>query len=90
MNAFANSAERTVGGSLFFYAQTVADEILSELRVHLPDVAADPMTTLSYILPLLNSAQLDKEIKQILVESRSWSNMSGMREAREQLRTIVA
>jgi transcriptional regulator with XRE-family HTH domain len=74
----------------FYYAESTAAEIVARLNGQMPEIAVDRMTTLAYILPLVNSAQLDKEIKKILAVSAQWGNVSGMREARDQLRSTVA
>lgn len=87
---FVYAADQTVGSSPFFYAQTLADEIISRLSAKQPEGAADRMATLAYILPVTNSAQLNKEINRVLAASARWGDVSGMREAREQLRSIVA
>jgi hypothetical protein len=90
ISAFADAARHYANSSPFFYAQNLTDEIISELHTQLPEVAADRMATLAYIVPVTNSAQLNKGIKKILVASAPWGKVAGMREAREQLRSIVA
>jgi hypothetical protein len=48
------------------------------------------MVVLAHVLPLVNSLRDQKDAKEILVASAPWGRVAGMREAREQLRSIVA
>lgn len=86
---FSDSARRFAEWSPYFYAQSLHGEIMSLLHVRMPEDAADRMLVLAHLMPLINSAQLHNDIKEIIGASAPWARASGMRDARDQLRTVV-
>jgi tetratricopeptide (TPR) repeat protein len=90
IRAFSDSTQYYADSSQLFYAQNLQGEIMSLLQVGMPDVAADRMVTLAHIAPFVNSARLQRDVTAILAASARWINVSGMRDARDQLGSVAA
>jgi transcriptional regulator with XRE-family HTH domain len=85
----ARTGDYLVQSSPHYYAQCLHREVISLLRGDMPEAAADRILMLVHILPFVNSARLHKQIGEIFAESNRWVNVSGMRDAREQLRAVA-
>lgn len=91
IEAFSNSARHYASSSPHYFAQSLQGEILSLLHVGLPDVAADRMLTLAYVLPLINSARLQKDVNEVLDASSPWGKRyRQLRNTRDQLKAAIA
>ena len=64
-------------------------QITAAFDVSQPALAADRMLTLARVVPLVNSPRIDSYVRQIAATSARWSAVPEVREAREQLRTVV-
>ena len=89
IQAFSDSTNHYAEWSPHFYAQSLHGEIISLLHARMLEDAANSMLILAHTLPLINSAQLHKQVKEILAASAPWVRVSGMRDAREQLRAVI-
>jgi predicted XRE-type DNA-binding protein/tetratricopeptide (TPR) repeat protein len=66
----------------------LARQIDASLRAGQPEFAADEMLTLARVVPLVNSVQLDNDVKDVLAASRPWHAVPEIRAARAQLRSV--
>jgi hypothetical protein len=90
VQAFSNSAQHYANTSPHYYAQSLQGEILSLLHIGMPDVAADRMLTLAHVLPLINSARLHKDVREVLDASGAWAKRHPpLRDSRDQLKAVI-
>lgn len=90
LQAFSYSAAHYAESSPHYYAQSLHGGIISLLHIKEPQAAIGQIQTLAHLLPFINSVQLHKDVEEILVASAPWAKVAGMRDAREQLRTVVS
>jgi transcriptional regulator with XRE-family HTH domain len=90
IRAFSDSAKHYAEWSPHYYAQALHGEVTSLLHARMIEDAANSMVILAHTLPLTNSAQLRKQVKEILAASTPWARVTKMRAAREQLRGVVS
>jgi transcriptional regulator with XRE-family HTH domain len=67
----------------------LARQITASLQASQPTFAADRMLKLARVVPLVNSAQLNKHLKEVVAMSGHWRVVSEVRAARAQLRTVL-
>ena len=63
----------------------LARQATASLRAGQPEYAADRMLSLVRVLPLINSVQLNNDVKDVLAASRPWRAVPEVRTARAQL-----
>jgi transcriptional regulator with XRE-family HTH domain len=68
----------------------LARQIAASLRAAQPEFAADRMLSLARVVPLVNSAQLNNNVKDVLAASHPWRVVPEVRAARAQLRAVCA
>jgi tetratricopeptide (TPR) repeat protein len=66
----------------------LARQISASLRAAQPEYAADRMLTLACVVPLVNSARLNNEVKGVLAASRPWQAVPEVHAARTQLLAV--
>lgn len=71
------------------YANYLAQQTIAALRRAEPEPAAERMHVLARMFPLVTSARLDRQIKEILTASAPWARVPEMRDARDRLRTLT-
>ncbi|WP_146778913.1 hypothetical protein [Actinomadura craniellae] len=71
-------------------AEFLAREIPVMLDSGKLQLAAMRIIELAYAVPYINSARVDKYVREVLAKSASYSHVSEMREARELLRTVIS
>ncbi|MGH3390729.1 MAG: hypothetical protein ACRDOO_17830, partial [Actinomadura sp.] len=59
------------------------------LRALQPDFAADQMLALARVAPLVHSTRLTRYLTEVLALSAQWQAMPEIREAREQLQSVL-
>jgi len=87
--AWLDEAVRLLGGSSpRLHGIFLARQIAASLRAAEPEFAADRMLMLARIVPLVNSAQLNNNVQDVLAASHPWRTVPEVRAARAQLRTV--
>jgi hypothetical protein len=67
----------------------LARQITASLKASQPTFAADRMLNLARVVPLVNSAQLNNHLKEVLAMSGHWRAVPEVRTARAQLHTVL-
>jgi tetratricopeptide (TPR) repeat protein len=67
----------------------LAHQSMAALRASQVDMAAGHMLTLARFAPLIDSPRVDGHVQKILTMSARWGTVSGMRDAREQLKALA-
>ncbi|GLZ07451.1 hypothetical protein Acsp03_49170 [Actinomadura sp. NBRC 104412] len=84
------AAARIGQWSPLFQAQYLGRQIQTSFRASDPAFAADRMTELARALPFVASARVNSRVAEILSTSRKWERVPEVREAREQLQSVVS
>jgi tetratricopeptide (TPR) repeat protein len=66
-----------------------AHQSMAALRASQVEQAVDHMLSLARFVPLINSPRVEGHVKKIHTMSARWAAVSGMRQAREQLRSVA-
>lgn len=74
--------------SPFLQARYLGDQIMLAFDMREPSLAASLMNTLSYMLPMVDSTVVDRQVAQMLRASRPWSAVPEVRDARERLQSV--
>lgn len=74
----------------FLHAVHVGDQALIALNTRDPARAASYMQTLAYVVPLVDSTEVDRQVRHILNSSKPWAAVPEMRTARERLQFVKA
>jgi transcriptional regulator with XRE-family HTH domain len=76
------------GASPHVHGLFLARQIAASLRAGQPEYAADRMLSLARVMPLVNSVQLNNNVKDVLAASYPWRAVPEVHAARAQLRTV--
>jgi predicted XRE-type DNA-binding protein/tetratricopeptide (TPR) repeat protein len=76
------------GSSAHVHGLFLSRQVAASLRAGQPEYAADRMLTLARVVPLVNSAQLNTNVRDVLAASRPWHAVPEIRTARAQLRAV--
>ncbi|HEU5161482.1 MAG TPA: helix-turn-helix transcriptional regulator [Streptosporangiaceae bacterium] len=68
----------------------LAQQVLAALRMGQPSLAADHMLGLARVAPLVDSRKVDDDLRDVLAESAKWVTVPEIRDARDQLKPLVA
>jgi hypothetical protein len=74
--------------SPFNQAQYLCDQIMITFDMRAPDLAVSRMNDLSYVVPLVDSASVDRQVGDVLRAAEPWATVSEVREARTRLRSV--
>jgi hypothetical protein len=66
----------------------LGESVQAALRAADPLKAADRMSALAHVGPLITSSHFDQKVSDIIVASDRWASVPEMRDAREQLRAV--
>jgi hypothetical protein len=72
-----------------YYADYLAHNVIAALNAQEPMLAAGQMLVLARVAPFVNSSRIDSCIGKILAKSVPWASALEMRDARDQLRTVM-
>ncbi|HYT90238.1 MAG TPA: hypothetical protein VEL76_16140 [Gemmataceae bacterium] len=70
-------------------SEFLAQQVIAALRMPQPSLAADRMLALAHVAPLVDSGRLDDYLRNVLAESAKWATVPEIRNARDQLKTLV-
>jgi transcriptional regulator with XRE-family HTH domain len=70
-------------------SEFLAQQVIAALRMPQPSLAADRMLALARVAPPVDSGRLDGYLRDVLAESASWTSVPEVRDARDQLKTLV-
>jgi tetratricopeptide (TPR) repeat protein len=88
--AYLNEAVKLLGhSSPRLQGIYLARQITASLRASQPSFAAERMLSLARVAPMVNSAQLDGHLKEVLGMSHHWRAVPEVSAARAQLRTAL-
>ena len=76
--------------SPFYRAVYLGDQVLIALGTREPSRAASLMRTLAYVVPLVDSTEVDRQVRHILDSSKPWAAVPEIRTARERLQFVKA
>ncbi|HZB31864.1 MAG TPA: hypothetical protein VE465_17030 [Streptosporangiaceae bacterium] len=76
------------GSSPQLHGIFLARQIAASLRAAQPEFAADRMLSLARVVPLVNSDQLNNNVKDVLAASHPWRTVPEVRAARAQLHSV--
>jgi transcriptional regulator with XRE-family HTH domain len=76
--------------SPFYQAVYLADQVQIALSTREPSRAASVMQTLAYVVPLVDSTEVTRQVQHILNLSKPWATAPEIRTAREQLQAVNA
>lgn len=89
--AMLDDAVRLCGAlAPFLQAIHLGDQSLIALNTRDPSRAASHMQKLAYVVPLVDSTEVDRQVRHILDSSKPWAAVPEIRTARERLQFVKA
>jgi hypothetical protein len=85
-----DAARLSVPVSPFYRAAYLGDQVLITLGTRDPSRAASFMQALAYVVPLVDSTEVDRQVRHILDASKPWAAVPEVRTARERLQFVKA
>jgi hypothetical protein len=82
------TAAALTAGAPFLHALYLARQAKTAMRARQPEVAAERMTALATVAPLVKSPRLRIHERHIYDGTRQWAGVPGVRDAREALREV--
>ena len=77
------------GSSPNLQSLNLAEQAISAFGMSEPSLAANYMSALTRLAPLVNSRKLDENLRRVLAESARWKTVSEIRDARDQLKPLI-
>lgn len=74
--------------SPFYQAVYLGDQTLIALNDRQPSRAAELMENLSYVIPLINSTEIERQAEHLLQAARPWETVPEIRDARARLQSV--
>lgn len=74
--------------SHFNHAQYLCDQIMITLAMREPERAASLMNDLSYVVPFVDSARVDRQVEHVLRSAKPWATVAEVRDARTRLQSV--